>query len=94
MIGGRDGSASGLRSGGRRRRGPDESPRMLQALRATRKAGLIDTPFGFVFQLAQDPDGSLVWNPLAFGVRHPENPATRTVYERAHKRLHGRYPDR
>lgn len=50
------------------------------------------SPFGFVFQLAQDPDGSLVWNFLAFGERHPENSATRTVYERAHRRLHGRFP--
>ncbi|HVY77882.1 MAG TPA: hypothetical protein VG898_05190 [Solirubrobacterales bacterium] len=54
--------------------------------------GASEAPFGFVFQLAQDPDGSLVWNFLAFGERHPSNPATRTVYERAHKRLHGRYP--
>jgi len=56
------------------------------------KQGASEAPFGFVFQLAQDPDGSLVWNFIAFGERHPNNPATRTVYERAHKRLHGRYP--
>lgn len=56
------------------------------------KQGASDAPFGFVFQLAQNPDGSLVWNFIAFGERHPDNPATRTVYERAHKRLHGRYP--
>lgn len=56
------------------------------------KPGASEAPFGFVFQLAQDPDGSLVWNFIAFGERHPDNPATRTVYERAHKRLHGRYP--
>ena len=55
------------------------------------KQGASEAPFGFVFQLAQDPDGSLVWNFIAFGERHPDNPATRTVYERAHKRLHGRY---
>ncbi len=54
--------------------------------------GASEAPFGFVFQLAQDPDGTLVWNFLAFGERHPDNPSTRTVYERAHKRLHGRYP--
>jgi hypothetical protein len=29
---------------------------------------------------------------IAFGERHPSNPASRTVYERAHKRIHGRYP--
>ncbi len=56
------------------------------------KQGASEAPFGFVFQLAQDPDDSLVWNFIAFGERHPNNPATRTVYERAHKRLHGRYP--
>ena len=56
------------------------------------RKGASDAPFGFVFQLAQDPNGSLVWNFIAFGERHPDNPATRTVYERAHKRLHGRYP--
>jgi hypothetical protein len=56
------------------------------------RQGASDAPFGFVFQLAQNPDGSLVWNFLAFGERHPDNPATRTVYERAHHRLHGRYP--
>jgi len=56
------------------------------------RRGASEAPFGFVFQLAQNSDGSLVWNFLAFGERHPDNPATRTVYERAHKRLHGRYP--
>lgn len=56
------------------------------------KQGASEAPFGFVFQLAQDPDGGLIWNFIAFGERHPDNPATRTVYERAHKRLHGRYP--
>jgi hypothetical protein len=56
------------------------------------RQGASEAPFGFVFQLAQDPDGSLVWNFVAFGERHPNNPATRTVYERAHKRLHGHYP--
>ena len=56
------------------------------------KQGASEAPFGFVFQLAQDLDGSLVWNFIAFGERHPDNQATRTVYERAHKRLHSRYP--
>lgn len=48
-------------------------------------------PWGLVFQLARTGRG-LVWNFIAFGERHPENPSTRSVYERAHKRLHGRYP--
>ncbi len=56
------------------------------------RQGASESPFGFVFQLAQDADGSLVWNFLAFGERHPANPQTRNVYERAHMRLHGRYP--
>jgi hypothetical protein len=56
------------------------------------KQGASEAPFGFVFQLAQDRDGSLLWNFIAFGERHPDNPATHNVYERAHKRLHGRYP--
>jgi hypothetical protein len=51
-----------------------------------------EAPYGFVFQLAQASDGGFIWNFLAFGERHPDNPSTRTVYERAHKRLHGSYP--
>lgn len=54
--------------------------------------GASAAPYGFVFRLAQADDGALVWNFIAFGERHPGNPNTRTVYERAHKRLHGRYP--
>jgi hypothetical protein len=56
------------------------------------KQGASDAPFGFVFQLIQKPDWSLVWNLIAFGERHPDDQRTRTVYERAHKRLHGQYP--
>lgn len=56
------------------------------------KQGASEAPHGFVFQLQQQQDGGLFLNFLAFGERHPQNPATRTVYERAHKRLHGRYP--
>lgn len=54
--------------------------------------GASDAPFGFVFQLDQKPDKTLELSLLAFGERHPTNPSTRTVYERAHRRLHGRYP--
>jgi hypothetical protein len=49
-------------------------------------------PFGFVFQLVKTEDG-LAWAFLAFGERHPQNPATRSVYERAHHRLYGRNPN-
>lgn len=56
------------------------------------KQGPSDAPYGFVFRLQQERDGRLSLNLLAFGERHPDNPVTRTVYERAHKRLHGRYP--
>lgn len=54
--------------------------------------GPSDAPYGFVFRLQREPDGRLSLNFVSFGERHPANPATRTVYERAHKRLHGRYP--
>jgi hypothetical protein len=53
--------------------------------------GTSAAPFGMVFRLTRTTDG-LAWVMIAFGERHPDNPATRTVYERAHKRLHGRYP--
>lgn len=54
--------------------------------------GASRAPYGFVFQLIQKPDNSLAWSLIAFGERHPANERTRNVYERAHKRLHGRYP--
>ncbi|HEU4906018.1 MAG TPA: hypothetical protein VFT19_07875 [Solirubrobacterales bacterium] len=54
--------------------------------------GASAAPYGFVFQLVKTADNTLIWNFIAFGERHPDNPNTRTVYERAHKRLHGRYP--
>jgi hypothetical protein len=50
-----------------------------------------ERPFGFVLSPARGVDGIYV-ELVAFGARHPE-PGTRSVYERAHKRLHGRYPD-
>jgi hypothetical protein len=56
------------------------------------REGASEAPYGFVFQLIQKPDDSLAWNLIAFGERHPANERTRNVYERAHKRLHGRYP--
>ncbi len=56
------------------------------------KHGASEARYGFVFQLIQKPDERLAWNMIAFGERHPANERTRNVYERAHKRLHGRYP--
>jgi hypothetical protein len=55
------------------------------------KPGASDAPFGFVFRLSQKRNGTLAWTMVAFGERHP-NARSRSVYERAHKRLHGRYP--
>lgn len=55
--------------------------------------GASAAPYGFVFRLAKTANNALAWNFIAFGERHPENPSTRSVYERAHKRLHSRYPD-
>ncbi len=74
------------------RAGRNQPPRLRETLCALGKSGASDAPYGFVFRMQQEPDGSLSLNLVAFGERHPDNPATRTVYERAHKRLHGRYP--
>ena len=54
--------------------------------------GASAAPYGFVFQLVKTSGNTLIWNFIAFGERHPDNLNTRTVYERAHKRLNGRYP--
>jgi hypothetical protein len=52
-----------------------------------------ERPFGFVFDGGRD--GQRLYLALvAFGERHPARPSVRSVYERAHKRVHGRYPDR
>lgn len=56
------------------------------------RQGASQAPYGFVFQLVQKPDDSLAWNMIGFGERHPADERTRNVYERAHKRLHSRYP--
>jgi hypothetical protein len=53
--------------------------------------GASAAPFGFVFRLMAI-DGRPTLRFLAFGERHPGSPRTKSVYERAHKRLHGRYP--
>lgn len=57
-------------------------------------SGASDAPYGFVFRLVQKPDKSIACQLLAFGVRHPDKPQTRSVYARAHKRLHGHFPPR
>ena len=49
-------------------------------------------PFAFVLQLARDAQHDLlVWVFVAFGRRHP-SAGVRSVYERAHRHLHGRFP--
>jgi hypothetical protein len=53
-----------------------------------RDAAPSERPCGFV--LIPTREGMLAL--VAFGERHPAA-GTRSVYERAHKRLHGRYPD-
>lgn len=57
------------------------------------KEGASEAPYGFVFELEMRSDGALGLDFLAFGERHPRNERSRSVYERAHRRLHGRYPD-
>ena len=52
-----------------------------------------ERPFAFVLQLTREQDGTLVWTFVAFGHRHPK-PGVRSVYERAHRQLHGRFPER
>jgi hypothetical protein len=51
-----------------------------------------EAPYGFVFELEVKSDGTLVLSFLAFGEGHPRDERSRSVYERAHRRLHGRYP--
>jgi hypothetical protein len=49
-------------------------------------------PYGLVLS-PEHASGGLRLELVAFGERHPERSATRSVYERAHKRVHGKYPD-
>jgi hypothetical protein len=50
-----------------------------------------ERPYAFVLSPAHgEPIAALAL--VAFGERHPRRGA-RSVYQRAHKRLHGRYPD-
>ncbi len=49
-----------------------------------------ERPFAFVLRLRRDKT-ALVWNFVAFGPRHPR-PGVRTVYERAHRQIHGHFP--
>lgn len=50
-------------------------------------------PCGFVFELVEHPGGPVALRLLAYGERHPRR-GTRSVYARAHKLLHGQYPER
>lgn len=52
-----------------------------------------ERPMAFVLKLARTQDGTLAWIFIAFGHRHPAL-GVRSVYERAHRQLHGRFPDR
>ena len=50
-------------------------------------------PYAFVFAFRTEPtSGRVVLPLLVYGERHPT--VGRSVYERAHRRLHGRYPGR
>lgn len=51
-----------------------------------------EAPYGFVFEAVMREPLTLELHLLAFGERHPRAGA-RSVYQRAHKRLHRRYPD-
>lgn len=70
--------------------GPDGTE-LANCVKAYLGAPAAGEPYGIVL-VADVIDGKLVLRFLAFGQRHPA-PGTRSVYERAHKRLHGRDPD-
>ena len=55
------------------------------------KSAPSEAPYGLVFLLVRRRD-TLEWTFVAFGERHPSNSKTRNVYERAYKRINGRYP--
>lgn len=64
---------------------------LVKAYVPLRESPPSERPFGFVFRPGRDM-GQLILVLLAFGERHPRK-GTRSVYERAHKRVHSRYPD-
>ncbi|HEV3320681.1 MAG TPA: hypothetical protein VG147_00635 [Solirubrobacteraceae bacterium] len=55
-----------------------------------------DGKWGIVYLIARDPNtGRLSLDVLSFGVRHhPQGSHAPTVYERAHRRMHGQPPRR
>lgn len=65
---------------------------MPEALLAAGRGGSLSRSPRLRLPARQTAYNTLIWNFIAFGERHPDNPNTRTVYERAHKRLHGSYP--
>jgi len=73
--------------------GPDGTrlPGLVKAYVPISAAPASQRPFGFVFSVGAD-DGGRYLALVAFGERHPPK-GTRAVYERAHKRVHGLYPD-
>ena len=73
--------------------GPDGTrlPGLVKVYVPISDAAASQRPYGFVFSPGRDDDGVYL-SFVAFGERHPR-PGTRSVYERAHRRLHGRYPD-
>jgi hypothetical protein len=52
-----------------------------------------ERPFAFILELARETGSTLVWVFVAFGHRHP-SAGVRSVYERAHRQLHGGFPER
>jgi len=50
-----------------------------------------ERPLAFVFQLSREPDGGPIGVFVAFGLRH-RGAGVRSIYERAHRQLHGRFP--
>jgi len=67
-------------------------PDLTKARVPIKDAPASDRPYGFVFAPGAE-NGREYVTLAAFGIRHPKTADTRSVYERAHKRLHGRFPD-
>jgi hypothetical protein len=63
---------------------------LVKAYVPLREGPASERPYGFVFRPASYRE-RFVLALVAYGERHPP-PGTRSVYERAHKRRHGRYP--
>jgi len=77
-------------------RGPLEvatsARRLRQAVSARRRRPAVKATLRLRPAARPGADSTLVWVFVAFGHRHPRG-GVRSVYERAHRQLHGRFPE-